>query len=90
MVSYRTVPAHDELHVDGESVVLLDGQAQRVSVLGTAIRGLAVDGLGLEVLAEALGQEFGEPPDGDLLAMTRRAADDLVGAGLLTRSGDPA
>lgn len=83
MVSYRSVPAHDELHRDGESLVLLDGQVQRVSALGTAIRRRAVATATLEELAAALEAEFGAPPAGDLLTLTRRAADDLVSAGLL-------
>lgn len=85
MVSYRSVPAHDELHRDGESLVLLDGQVQRVSALGTAIRRLALPTATLGELAAALEQEFGAPPAGDLLAVTRQAADDLVAAGLLER-----
>lgn len=84
MVSVRAVPAHDELHHEGESLVLLDGQVQRVSALGTTIRRACSSGpLALEALAELLEQEFGPPPQGSTLELTRRALDDLVAAGLL-------
>lgn len=87
-MSYRAVPAHDELHRDGESLVLHDGQVQRVSPLGTAIRALTLEALPLADLAAALAKEFGSPPGGDLVEVTREVADTLVDAGLLQRLGD--
>lgn len=88
MVSYRAVPAHDELHRDGESLVLHDGRVQRVSALGTAIRSLTAAPLLLDDLARALAEEFGTPPEGDLVEVTREAAEALVRAGLLERRPD--
>lgn len=88
MVTWRTVPAHDELHRGGESLVLADGRVQRVSALGTAIRSLAAQPVGEDVLARALEAEFGTPPEGDLLSLTQAALADLVRAGLLERLDD--
>lgn len=79
----RTVPAHDELHRDGESLVLLDGQVRRVSMLGTLVRDRARDGLGVAELAEVLAEEFGPPPDGDTLATTAQVVATLLSVGLL-------
>lgn len=79
----RAVAAHDELHEDGESLVLMDGQVRRVSMIGTTIRALAAEGISVRELAVALEQEFGVPPEGDVLDLTRRAVADLLDAGLL-------
>lgn len=84
-MSYRAVPAHDELHRDGESLVLHDGQVQRVSAVGTAIRALTTSPLALDDLAAALAGQFGAPPEGDVVEVTREAAETLVRAGLLER-----
>lgn len=84
----RTVPAHDELHRDGESLVLVDGQVQRVSLLGTMIRELADEGIGVEELAGVLEARFGAPADGSTLDLTRAAVRALVDAGLLAASPD--
>lgn len=88
MVTWRAVPAHDELRRDGESLVLVDGRVQRVSALGTAIRSLAAQPVGEDVLARALEAQFGPPPEDDLLTLTRTALADLVSAGLLERLDD--
>lgn len=83
MTGVRTVPAHDELHDEGESLVLMDGEVRRVSPIGTTIRALAADGIEVEDLARALEEEYGIPPEGDALELTRRAVSDLLEAGLL-------
>ncbi|MFX0539863.1 hypothetical protein ACQBAT_14575 [Ornithinimicrobium sp. Y1847] len=85
VITYRAVPAHDELHLDGESLVLVDGQVQRVSPLGTLIRERAVEPATVEELAAALVEEFGAPPDGDAVEVTRASVEALVDAGLLER-----
>lgn len=85
---YRAVDAHDELHVSGESLVLLGGQVRRVSELGTAVRACAVEPVDVATLAARLQERFGAPPDGDLHEHTRRAAEALVEAGLLERVED--
>lgn len=79
----RTVPAHDELHQDGESLVLLDGRLRRVSPVGTAIRGYAMDGADLDELARVLDELFGTPEHGDLAGLTRAAVAALLAEGLL-------
>lgn len=81
----RTVPAHDELHHDGESLVLLDGQVRRVSPLGTVIREHAVDGATVAELGALLEETFGAPEDGSAEELTRGAVDTLLEAGLLAR-----
>lgn len=83
-MSVRAVAAHDELHHEGESLVLVDGQVHRVSALGTTIRRAAADGpRSVEALTEVLEEEFGTPPEGSAHELTRRAVDALVAAGLL-------
>lgn len=84
----RTVPAHDELHHEGESLVLVDGQVRRVSPLGTVIRASAVEGATLAELATVLEETFGAPAEGDALEITRQALDTLLEAGLLERVAD--
>lgn len=86
----RTVPAHDELHRDGESLVLLDGQVQRVSALGTVVRATAHEGLSVTELADVLTAEFGPPPDGDTLGTTVQVVATLLSVGLLDVVGDTA
>ncbi|AXH96510.1 hypothetical protein [Ornithinimicrobium avium] len=84
MVRVRAVLAHDELHHEGESLVLVDGQVHRVSALGTTIRRHAAVGVAtLDELATALEDEFGTPPEGSAQELTRRAVETLVAAGLL-------
>lgn len=87
-MSVRTVVAHDELHRDGESLVLLDGQVHRVSALGTMIRERAGGPITLEELAGALEEAFGAPPEGTALELTRQAVDALVAVGLVEVVGD--
>lgn len=87
-VRVRTVPAHDELHHDGESLVLLDGQVRRISPIGTAIRTAASDGTGVIELARVLEKLFGVPEDGDALALTRAAVHTMLAEGLLVRLED--
>lgn len=88
MVTYRSVPGHDELHRHGESLVLLDGMVQRISALGTVVRAHAVEPATVEALAAALEEEFGAPPEDSTVEMTQRSLDALVEAGLLERLGD--
>lgn len=83
MVSVRAVPAHDELHREGESLVLVDGQVHRVSALGTVLRERAAARATVEELAAALVEVFGPPPDGNALGMTGEAVQVLLDAGLL-------
>jgi hypothetical protein len=88
VVSVRTVVGHDELHRDGESLVLLDGRVHRVSALGTLVRERASGPVTLEELAAALEAAFGPPPEGTVLDLTRQAVDTLLAAGLLERVAD--
>lgn len=83
MVTVRTVPGHDELEHGGESLVLIEGQVRRVSLVGTVIRSRARRGATTEQLAEALVERFGAPPDGDAAELTRQAVGTLLEAGLL-------
>ena len=83
MVSVRTVVAHDELHRDGEALVLLDGRVHRVSPVGTLIRARARAGATVEELATVLEAELGPPGDGTTLELTRQAVQALLEAGLL-------
>lgn len=82
-MSVRAVVAHDELHRDGESLVLVEGQVHRVSALGTFIRERAGGPVTLEELAQALETAFGPPPEGTALEQTRAAVEVLLAAGLL-------
>lgn len=79
----RTVVAHDELHREGESLVLVDGQVQRVSALGTVVRESAREALTVAELAEVLEEEFGPPPQGGTLVTTLEVVATLLGVGLL-------
>lgn len=79
-----TVPAHDELHRDGEALVLHDGQVRRISPLGTVIRERASAGASLEELTAELEERFGTPPGGDATTLTREAVTVLLDAGLLS------
>ena len=79
----RAVTAHDELHRDGESLVLVDGQVHRVSALGTLIRSRARGGASVEELAVALEEEFGRPTEGTTLHLTAGAVETLLEVGLL-------
>lgn len=83
MTGVLTVPVHDELHEGGESLVLIDGQVRRLSLIATSIRQLAAEGIAVEELAAALGEEYGIPEGADVLDLTRRAVGDLLEAGLL-------
>lgn len=83
MTGVRTVAAHDELHEGGESLVLVDGQVRRVSMIGTSIRAMATEGISVADLSRALEEEYGAPPEGDADDLTRRAVADLLAAGLL-------
>lgn len=84
----RTVPAHDELHHQEESLVLLDGQVRRVSAVGTAIRTQAGHGASVEELAAVLEQLFGIPEGGDAVTLTRDAVRTLLAEGLLEPAAD--
>jgi len=84
-VTYRCVPAHDELHHEGESLVLVDGEVTRISALGTFLRGATAEPRSLEDLTRALVAEFGAPPEGSPQDLTRGAVEALVDAGLLQR-----
>lgn len=84
----RTVPAHDELHEEGESLVLLDGQVRRVSPLGTVIRAHASRGASVDELAGVLEETFGGPDEGTALELTRAAVETLLAEGLLEQVDD--
>ena len=81
-----SIPAHDELHHEGESLVLVEGRVHLVSPIGAAIREQAVDGADVAELAAALEDSFGAPEAGSTLDLTLQAVDALVGAGLLRRA----
>ncbi|MGO0575922.1 hypothetical protein [Ornithinimicrobium panacihumi] len=88
MVTYLCVRGHDELHHEGESLVLLDGEVKRISVLGTLLRELTHEPRTTEELVAGLVEAFGAPADGSAEEMTRQAVDTMVEAGLLTRLTD--
>lgn len=85
-----TVPAHDELHRGGESLVLLDGQVRRVCALGTVIRERALKGASLHELAAELDACVGAPPGGDTEVLARETVLALLEAGLLSSTPPPA
>lgn len=85
----RTVPAHDELHHQGESLVLLDGQVRRISPIGTVIRASAVHGATVEELASILEDRFGAPENGDVRELTRSAVHTMLDEGLLEELRPP-
>lgn len=80
-----SVPAHEELHHDGELLVLHDGRVTRVSALGAVVRERATAGATLAELVAALEAEFGTPPEGSAAELTAQAVDTLLTAGLLER-----
>lgn len=91
MVTVRTIEAHDELERQGESLVLHRGRVHHVSAIGTTIRDLARTQVTVTALAATLLEIFGEPPEGDVLALTRAAVDELISQGLLEMvEGTPA
>ena len=71
MVSVRAVVAHDELHRDGCSLVLVGGRVHPVSELGTLLRELAAGPVTVEELSRGLEETFGTPPEGAAQAFTR-------------------
>lgn len=79
-----TVPAHDELHRDGEALVLHEGEVRRISPLGAVIRERASAGASLAELSAELEESLGAPPGGDAAALTREAVTVLLDAGLLS------
>lgn len=79
----RTVPAHDELHHEEESLVLLDGQVRRISPIGTVIRTSAAQGAAVAELAVVLEELFGTPEAGDALDLTGAAVQTMLAEGLL-------
>ena len=84
-VTYRRVEGHDELHHEGESLVLIDGEVKRISALGTSLRRLTVEPRSLAELTQGLVEEYGAPPEGSAEDVTRGAIAALVDAGLLER-----
>lgn len=80
----RRLPVADEIHEGGESVVLLDGNVLLLSALATSLLRGVGDGAELSEVADALGVEFGLPPDGvSPLDLTVVKARELVEQGLL-------
>lgn len=72
--------------VDGdESAVFVDGQVLVLSALATLVVTRAAQPVGLDVLAAALVETFGEP-DGDPGAATEQVVSELVARGVLARS----
>lgn len=83
----RTVPAHDELHGEEGSLVLVDGRAQLLSLVGALVRDAARDGAAVADVAAYLESEIGAPPEGEVLDLTLDAVRALVAAELLTVEG---
>lgn len=67
----RTRPLADRLERDGETLVLLAGGGLvRLSAVGAAIVDLALNGIDVETLADALTTRFGTPPDSSAREVT--------------------
>jgi len=81
----RTRPFADRLERDGEALVLLaDGAGLvRLSAMGAAIVDLALNGIDLDTLAEALESRFGAPPEGSARELADRMVAELSEQGVL-------
>lgn len=81
------VPPVDTLEVDDGLLVLYERTVVRLTVLGRAVIDLCSRPTTEAALAAGLVREFGDPPDGDLLAATRTVVEELLAGGVLRREG---
>ncbi|MHA6523092.1 PqqD family protein [Tessaracoccus sp. G1721] len=87
----RREPVTDLLAVDGESLVLVDDKVLRLGPVATVVLQLLEDGPRSQAqLTEALEDEFGAPPEGDLTGAVEAQLNGLAAAGLITRDDEPA
>ena len=81
----RRLPVTDEYLEDAEAAVFVDGKVVVLSRLATHLLGLLASGwTELTALAEALVEEFGEPPSGQSAAeATSDALHTLAAQGIV-------
>ena len=85
-MSYARLPVHDEYAAGGRRAVFVDSQVIVLSDLGDAVLELLDEGPATEqAIAERLRATFGEPPEGDLIALTRACLDTLRESRLIER-----
>lgn len=79
----RRVPAHDLLVRDGETALLVDGMAVRLSELSASIYDLTEEMVEVERLASELEARFGAPEGLSAREATDHAVQDLLRHGVL-------
>lgn len=79
----RALAVDDQVVRDGESVVLVGDRVILLSALATALLEACPDWTDLVALTDHLLARFGPPEDGDPVAATRAAAQELYGQGLV-------
>lgn len=79
----RRTPFVDELHHEGECVVLLEDTAVRLGGLAPLVLDLCDEWRTVADLAHSLVEAYGPPPEGDVQVIVRDAVDALVGAGVV-------
>lgn len=81
----RRTPFVDELHHDGECVVLLEDTAVRLGGLAPLVLDLCDEWRTVSDLSTRLVEAYGPPPEGDVEVIVREAVDALVEAGVVER-----
>lgn len=79
----QRVPAADLLVRDGETALLVDGMAVRLSELSAAIYDLTEDMVEVERLARELEAHFGAPEGSTSMDATGHAVTELLRHGVL-------
>lgn len=79
----RRTPFVDELHHDGECVVLLEDTAVRLGGLAPLVLDLCDEWRTMFDLSRRLVEAYGPPPEGDVEVIVREAVDALVDAGVV-------
>ena len=79
-------PADDVLLRDGETAILVDGMAIRLSELGAMIFTLAENPVEVGALARELELRFGAPEGPSSREATDGIVAELIGQGVLTTS----
>lgn len=83
---YRRREPLDVLEADGEALVLLPpDRVVRLSVVATAVYGLAGEAVTLATLAAGVEELFGVPPQGETEVVLGDVVDALIAAGVLER-----
>ena len=80
----RRAPVVDQLTIDDETLVLLDDQLIRLSILPAELLDAAVDWVTVDELHTAMTARLGAPPSGvDAAAAVDMTIRELIGKGLL-------